>query len=98
MMIELTPRLIIEIIAGLGTILGVFQQFKTMKAQQEEMIRQQAIRDERLNERLERLEAKVEEHNGYSEKFAQNSEEMKSMNLILAEMRTDLKWIKERVG
>ena len=95
---EISIKLIIEIAAGLGTILAVLKQLHEIKAKWEEMIRQQAVRDERLEERMNRIEERLDEHNEYGAKFEKNSEKTAEMNVILTEIKTDLRWIKEKIS
>lgn len=47
-----------------------------------------ARKDQELKDRLESIENKLDEHNGYAQKFAELSGE-------IIEMRNDIKWIKE---
>lgn len=88
-MIELNMTTLATLIGIIGGILGIFQQVNAMKKQQEAIIREQAIRDKELDDKLERIEERLQSHNDYAKKFA-------DMSGTLIEMQTDLKWLKEQ--
>lgn len=72
----------------IGGILGILNQISGMRKQQEEAVRQQAVRDQKVDDRLKSIEARLDEHNNYAEKFA-------SLTEAIIEMKTDVRWIKE---
>ena len=86
---ELNFATISAIIGILGGILGILNQLTNLRKQQEEVIRKQAVRDKEMDDRLSQLEKKIDEHNGWGEKFT-------SLTEALIEMKTDIKWIKEQ--
>lgn len=51
---------------------------------------EQAVRDARLDERLERIDTKLEEHNGYAKLFSEYS-------ISLTKVQKDVEWIKSEV-
>lgn len=68
------------LITATASVVGVY--FAVKKSNHEKEV-QDARREERYNARIDgveksvvRLEKKVDEHNGYAEKFAQNSESL----------------------
>ena len=68
------------LITAMASIVGAY--FAVKKSNHEKEV-QDARREERYNARIDgveksvnRLEKKVDEHNGYAEKFAQNSESL----------------------
>ena len=77
------------LIGVIGGILGILNQLTNLRKQQEEVIRKQAVRDKEMDDRLAQLEKKIDEHNGWGEKFT-------SLTEALIEMKTDIKWIKEQ--
>lgn len=76
------------LIGVIGGILGIMNQISTMRKQQEEIIRQQTIRDKDTEDRLTRIEARLTEHNNYAKLFSEAKES-------IVAMQTDIKWIKE---
>ena len=76
-------------IGVIGGILGILNQVNAMKKQQEEVIRTQASRDKEMDDRMKRIEERLDSHNSYAEKFA-------SLTEAIVEMNTDIKWIKEQ--
>lgn len=77
------------LIGVIGGILGILNQVNAMKKQQEEVIRTQATRDKEMDDRMKRIEERLDSHNSYAEKFA-------SLTEAIVEMKTDIKWIKEQ--
>lgn len=77
------------LIGVIGGILGILNQLTNLRKQQEEVIKKQAVRDKDVEDRLERIEERLNSHNSYAEKFA-------SLTEAIVEMKTDIKWIKEQ--
>lgn len=77
------------LIGVIGGILGILNQISTMRKQQEEALRNQATRDKEMDDRMKRIEERLDSHNSYAEKFA-------SLTGAIVEMKTDIKWIKEQ--
>lgn len=86
-MIEMDLGTIALILGMIGSVLGIFQQIKSMKKSQEDLIRQNAEQQKGMEMRMESLEKSVQSHNQYAEKFA-------SLTETIIEMKTDLSWIK----
>lgn len=82
-------EVLVGIVSLLGGVIGIFNQIKQMRDAQDEQIKKQAERDIKLDDRLTRLEEKVDSHNGYAEKFM-------SLSDAIIEMKTDIKWLKEK--
>lgn len=77
------------LIGVIGGILGILNQLSTMRRQQDEALRNQATRDKEMDDRMKRIEERLDSHNSYAEKFA-------SLTEAIVEMKTDIKWIKEQ--
>ena len=77
------------LIGVIGGILGILNQLSTMRKQQDEALRNQATRDKEMDDRMKRIEERLDSHNSYAEKFA-------SLTGAIVEMKTDIKWIKEQ--
>lgn len=78
-----------SVAVGILTLIGVIVSNRAqankarMKSEAESARKEQELKD-----RLESIEHKLDEHNGYAQKFAELSGE-------IIEMRNDIKWIKE---
>ncbi len=86
-MITMDITTITLILGMIGSVLGIFQQIRAMKKNQEDLIRQNAEQQKGMEMRLENLEKSVSSHNQYAEKFA-------SLTETIVAMKTDLSWIK----
>lgn len=85
---ELNFATISAIIGILGGILGILNQLSNLRKAQEEQVKAQAIRDTKLDDKLEQIDQRLTEHNNYASMFADVKES-------IIEMRNDIKWIKE---
>lgn len=85
---ELNIGNITIILSIVGSLLGIVQQMKSMKAAQEMAIKTQAEQQTQLSLRLDSLEKAVASHNNYAQKFA-------DLTSTIVEMKTDLRWIKD---
>ena len=86
---ELNFATISVLIGIIGGILGILNQLTNLRKQQEEVIKARAVRDKDVEDRLGRIEERLNSHNSYAEKFASLAE-------AIVEMKTDIKWIKEQ--
>lgn len=79
-----------SVAVGVLTLVGVIisNRAQANKAQVKSEA-ESARKDQELKDRLESIEHKLDEHNGYAAKFAALSGE-------IIEMRNDIKWLKER--
>lgn len=48
-----------------------------------------------LEYRMKEVERKLDSHNGYAQRFAENSEQLASLKTDIEIIKNDLKWIKE---
>ena len=85
---ELNFATISVLIGIIGGILGILNQLHNLRKSQDEQIRNQAIRDTQLDDKLKEIDEKLETHNQYAQKFAE-------LTNAITEMKTDIKWIKE---
>lgn len=85
---ELNFATVSAIIGILGGILGILNQLSNLRKAQEEQVKAQAIRDTKLDDKLEQIDQRLTEHNNYASMFADVKES-------IIEMRNDIKWIKE---
>lgn len=73
--------IIVAIITGLCAVIGQYMIY--LKNKRESDARQQ-VRDAKTDMRLDAIETKLDEHNGYAKKFEE-------VAVALAELRTELK-------
>ena len=86
---ELNFATVSALVGVIGGILGILNQLSNLRKSQEEQIRQQTIRDTQLDDKLKVIDDKLTEHNSYAQKFAE-------LTTVITEMKTDIKWIKEK--
>ncbi len=84
---ELNFASMVTIVGLLGGILGIINQLHTMRKEQTENIKAQAIRDQQMDDRLKSIESKVDEHNGYAKMFSDVRES-------IVAIETDIKWLR----
>ena len=63
----MSDAVIVAIITGLCAVVG---QWLISRQQNEKRKTEEAVREARLEDRLRSVEKKLDEHNGYAEKFA----------------------------
>lgn len=73
--------IIVAIITGVCAVAG---QYLIARENKRKADVERAVRDAHTEEILQRLEAKVDEHNGYAKRFEE-------VSVALAELRTELK-------
>ena len=79
----------ISVIIGiLGGILGILNQLHNIRKEQAEQVRNQAVRDTQLDDKLKVIDEKLETHNNYAKLFSEVKES-------IVAIQTDIKWIKE---
>lgn len=71
----------VALIAGACSVIG---QWFIAKSNKEKADTEQAIKDAKMELRLDSIEAKLDEHNGYAKRFEE-------VAVSLAELRTELK-------
>ena len=75
--------IIVAIITGLCAVIGQYIIARQNKRQSDT---ERAVKDALLEQRLDRLEAKVDEHNGYAAKFAETCERLARIEQKLEDM------------
>jgi maltooligosyltrehalose synthase len=86
---ELNLATMTAVIGMIGGLLSIINQLSSLRKQQADAAKAQAVRDTKLDEKLKTIDERLAEHNSYAEKFA-------SLTNTIVEMRTDIKWIKEQ--
>ena len=76
--------------AFIGAVGAVVVNCYQRKQESAERLRQEALREQRQEIRLQEIEAKLDEHNGYAQKFTETHDS-------IVELSTDVKWIKEEL-
>lgn len=80
--------LVATVIGILTGLLGILREINNMRKAQDEAVRAQAVRDTKLDDKLERIEERLTEHNNYASLFADVKGDIR-------EMKNDIKWLKE---
>lgn len=83
----MTESILVAIITAVGAVLG---QLVISSASKRKQTIEEAKREQRLNDRLEVIEHKLDDHNGYAEKFT-------SVTTDIAVIKTEIKGIKEQL-
>lgn len=83
----MTESIVVAIITALGAVLG---QLIISSASKKKQAIEEAKREQRLNDRLEIIEKKLDEHNGYADKFT-------AFTTDIAVIKTEIKGIKEQL-
>lgn len=77
---------IVALITGICSVIG---QWLISRSQNEKRKIEDAVRDARLEDRLKSVEKKLDEHNGYAEKFT-------SISTDIAVIKNDIKTLYKR--
>lgn len=85
----MVENIVVAIITGVLAVLGTYVGNVTIsrKKTREDAIRD-ARRDQELTDRLDRLEQKVDEHNGWGAKFSDTI-------IVLEGIKKDVEWLKK---
>lgn len=79
---------IVAIIAGISAVLGAYiSNAATLRRKSREDSIKEALREQKIMNRLDRLEKKVDEHNEYGRKFGE-------ISLSIQGIQKDIEWIK----
>lgn len=82
----MSDPVIVALITGICAVVG---QWLISKSQNEKRKEEEIERDTRLEMRLQSVERKLDEHNGYASKFA-------SIQTDIAVIKSDLKHLREK--
>jgi hypothetical protein len=82
----LSDVVIVALITGICSVIG---QWLISRNQNEKRKIEDAVRDARLEDRLKSVEKKLDEHNGYAEKFT-------SISTDIAVIKNDIKTLYKR--
>lgn len=81
-----------SVIVGALTLIGVIISNRSSASKERvKSAAERATEKQRLDDRLDSIERKLDEHNGYAARFA-------SITESVVEMRNDIKWLKESKG
>ena len=83
----MSESIIVAVITAVGAVLG---QWIISSASKRKQTIEEAKREQRLNDRLEQIERKIDEHNGWGDKFA-------TFSTDIAVIKTEIKGIKENM-
>lgn len=73
----MSENVLIAILTGILAVLGSYMgNVATARKKSRQDAINEARRDQQLNDRLDRLEKKVDEHNGYAQKFENVSKDI----------------------
>ena len=84
-MSSITAQIIVALISAVSTVLGVLLTIN--KTRKEDAI-EQGIHDRLQNERLDRIEKKLDVHNGYAEKLG-------GIAVSMTAMQKDIEYLKK---
>lgn len=84
----MNETIICALIAGVSAVLG--QYFISLKSKREDEVKD-AIRDQRLEDRLNSVEKKLDIHNGYAEKFS-------DISISITGIRKDIDYLKKNLN
>lgn len=82
----MSESILVAVITAVGAVFG--QWLISSSAKRKQSI-DDAMKEQRLNDRLEVLEHKIDEHNGYASKLGE-------LQLDIAEIRKDIEYISKR--
>ena len=77
--------------AFIGAVGAVVVNCYQRRQENAERLKQEALREQRQEIKFQEIEAKLDEHNGYAQKFAETHDAIISLS-------TDVKWIKEELN
>lgn len=84
------------IIGVIATLLGIFGQITSLKKTWEETIKKQAERDAHIDAKIDEMQRQLNEHNRYSDKISGIEKSLNTISTTLAELKTDVKWLREK--
>lgn len=92
----MTEAIIIALISAVAAVTGQWLLARKATLERE---KNQAIRDQKVDDSLEAIKERLDEHNGYAKKFADLSGDIQTMKLSLVKMDKDIEYMKKgKVG
>ena len=88
----MTEAIIVALITAAS---GIFAQLIIAHYNGKKQDAERARLDQKTDDRLSTIESKLDEHNGYAQRFVENSEQLSTLKTDIEIIKTDLKWIKE---
>ena len=88
----MTDAIIVALITAAS---GIFAQIIIAHQNGKKQDAERARLDQKTDDRMSSIERKLDEHNGYAQRFAENSEQFATLKTDIEIIKTDLKWIKE---
>lgn len=88
----MTEAIIVALITAAS---GIFAQLIIAHYNGKKQDAERARLDQKTDDRLSTIESKLDEHNGYAQRFVENSEQLATLKTDIEIIKTDLKWIKE---
>lgn len=77
--------------AVIGAVASIIVNLITASNQRKKRAVEEAVKDERLENRLKSIERKLDEHNGYADRFSVYSEKLASIATDIAVIKHDIK-------
>ena len=89
----------IALITGICAVMGNWMIYRSNRSKEEEMhkteVAERAKAQQKLDDRLEQIEKKLDSHNGYAEKFTNTSNTIIAMQKDIEFLKDDVEFIKE---
>lgn len=89
----------IALITGACAVIGNWFIYRSNRNKEEQVrneeIKERAKAQQKLDDRLEQIEKKLDSHNGYAEKFSNTSTQITAMQKDIEFLKDDLEFIKE---
>lgn len=88
----MTDAIIVALITAGG---GIVAQLIIAHYNGKKQDAERARLDQKTDDRLSTIESKLDEHNGYAQRFVENSEQLATLQTDMEIIKNDIKWIKE---
>lgn len=88
----MTEAIIIAIITAVAAVTGQWMLARKSTMERE---KNQAIRDQKIDDQLQAVKERLDEHNGYAKKFADLSGDIQAMKLSIVKLDKDIEYIKK---
>ena len=88
----MTEAIIIALISAVAAVTGQWILARKATLERE---KNQAIRDQKVDDSLEAIKERLDEHNGYAKKFADMSGDIQEMKLSITSLQKDVEYIRK---